>query len=43
MAAAASALLNSEGRRKRLGEKARQFVVSRFDWAANMKMLEDLL
>jgi len=40
---AATSLLNDQEKRKRLGENARQFVVSRFDWSAHMKLLEDLL
>jgi sugar transferase (PEP-CTERM/EpsH1 system associated) len=43
MATAASDLLSVENKRQSLGENARQFVVSRFDWPANMKLLEDLL
>ena len=43
MATATCELLRSEENRKLLGEKARQFVINRFDWSANMKLLEDLL
>lgn len=43
MAASVSQLLRSEDKRKLLGQKAREFVVSRFDWSVNMRMFEDLL
>jgi polysaccharide biosynthesis protein PslH len=35
-------LLNNEEKRKALGQRARDFVVSKFDWSANMKLLEAL-